>query len=520
MKERLKQRGAGILMSITSLPSPYGIGTMGKAAYHFVDQLAKAGQSYWQVLPIGPTSLGDSPYQACSSFAGNPYFIDLDMLIEDGLLKKSDLKGYDFGNDEANVDYEKIWNYRFKVLRTAYENSKDMHDDAQDYFEKKNREWLDDYALFMAVKNHFDNHEWLMWDEDIRFRERKAMISYKKALSEEIGFWKFIQFEFYKQWDSLKKYANEKGISIIGDIPIYVALDSVDVWKNPDQFLLDEDRRPTLVAGCPPDAFSDEGQKWGNPIYDWKKMEEDDFSWWKKRIEGSAKLYDIIRIDHFIGVVRYYTIPVNDSAKHGKFEWGPGEKLTKAIDSAKGEAEIIAEDLGVVIPEVQQLIEKTGYPGMKILEFAFDQNPDNEHLPQNYTKNFVVYGGTHDNDTLKSYYKSIDKRSKQYAYNYVGAHTEDELLDNVLRLAYGSVANTVIWQMQDVLKLDGDARMNLPSTIGTNWKWRMKKGEFTNDMVKKLAMLSKLYGRKRDIPVRNASKTAEAKKTTKKKEKK
>lgn len=493
--EKELTRGAGILMPVSSLPSKYGIGTLGKAAYDFVDDLVRAGQKYWQVLPIGPTSFGDSPYQSFSTYAGNPYFIDLDLLIEEGLLQRQEVEMIRWYEKEDQVSYELLWEYRYSVLKAAFERSD--HEKTKEYrdFMEREKDWISSYSLYMACKEHFGNREWLSWKKDIRDRKMEALISYQVMLEKEIRFWEFVQYKFWQQWDRLHTYANEKGIQIIGDIPIYVALDSADVWVHPEQFLLEENHEPTVVAGCPPDAFSDEGQKWGNPIYDWERMEREDFAWWKKRIRAAARCYDVIRIDHFIGIVRYYKIPVNESAKKGSFAWGPGLKLLKALDESIGEAKIIAEDLGVLVPEVGEVLQKSGYPGMKVLEFAFDGKRENPYLPHNYPKNCVVYGGTHDNDTLEGYYDMLSKENRAYAMAYCQVKRKKKLTDAIIRIGYASVANTVIFQMQDILKKNNNARMNYPSTIGTNWRWRMKSQEFTTKKQKRLAKLANIYGR-------------------------
>lgn len=493
--EKELTRGAGILMPVSSLPSKYGIGTLGKAAYDFVDDLVRAGQKYWQVLPIGPTSFGDSPYQSFSTYAGNPYFIDLDLLIEEGLLQRQEVETIRWYEKEEQVSYELLWEYRYSVLKAAFERSD--HEKTKEYrdFMEREKDWISSYSLYMACKEHFGNREWLSWKKDIRDRKMEALISYQVMLEKEIRFWEFVQYKFWQQWDRLHAYANEKGIQIIGDIPIYVALDSADVWVHPEQFLLDENHEPTVVAGCPPDAFSDEGQKWGNPIYDWERMEREDFAWWKKRIRAAARCYDVIRIDHFIGIVRYYKIPVNASAKKGSFAWGPGLKLLKALDESVGEAKIIAEDLGVLVPEVGEVLQKSGYPGMKVLEFAFDGKRENPYLPHNYPKNCIVYGGTHDNDTLEGYYDMLSKENLAYAMAYCQVKRKKKLTDAIIRIGYASVANTVIFQMQDILKKNNNARMNYPSTIGTNWRWRMKPHEFTTKKQQRLAKLANIYGR-------------------------
>ena len=494
------ERGAGILLPISSLPSPYGIGTMGKDAYEFVDMLKRAGQKYWQVLPIGPTSFGDSPYQSFSAFAGNPYFIDLDTLIEEGLLTKGEVESYKWADSDDEIDYARLYRQRFEVLRKAFGRSE--HKDSRGYadFIKENEQWIDDYALYMAIKADHNNREWLAWEPAIKKRKPEAMAAYREKLGEDVEFYKFLQFKFYEQWMPLKEYANRNGISIIGDIPIYVALDSADVWANTDQFQLSGSLAPAVVAGCPPDMFSSYGQKWGNPIYDWDVMEKDDFAWWKKRIAASAKLYDVIRIDHFIGIVRYYSIPANGEPKDGYYRQGPGKKLIDAIDSAIGSSKVIAEDLGVVVPEVQKLVKESGYPGMKVLEFAFDGNTANEYLPHNHAKNYVAYIGTHDNDMLKSYISGQSEELQDYMMKYLMADSLDDVAEKMIHALYMSSADTVILQMQDILGKDNSARMNYPSTLGGNWKWRLVKNgtwEFTQEHIDKLRDLTRLYGRNR-----------------------
>ena len=407
------ERGAGILLPISSLPSPYGIGTLGEKAYEFVDLLRASGQKYWQVLPVGPTSYGDSPYQSFSAFAGNPYFIDLDFLAEEGLVNREELQGINWGSNPEYIEYDVIYNERFKILRKAFEASNHRETEEFKAFLEENEDWIQDFALFMAIKADHDNNEWLSWEADIRYRKPAAITKYKKKLADEIDFYIFMQYKFYEQWAKLKKYANKKGVQIIGDIPIYVALDSSDVWTNHTQFLLDKEWKPVNVAGCPPDMFSSYGQKWGNPIYDWKAMEKDDFAWWKRRMAASAKLYDVTRIDHFIGIVRYYNIPADGEPKDGFYAEGPGIKLINAIDSAMGGAKVIAEDLGVVVPEVVELIKKSGYPGMKVLQFSFDGDANSEHAFHNHSKNYVEYIGTHDNDTIIGYFDTMGKNTKE-----------------------------------------------------------------------------------------------------------
>ena len=489
------ERGAGILLPVSSLPSKYGIGTLGEAAYAFIKQLKKAGQRYWQVLPVGPTSYGDSPYQSFSTFAGNPYFIDFDILVKEELLKREEVEAIDWYTTPEYIEYELLWEHRYKLLRKAYQRTAVDKDAAFLTFVENEKEWLNDYALFMACKNHFDNVEWLKWDDDIKMRTAEGISKYTELLSDDIGFWKFIQFKFYEQWKALKRYANSKNIKVIGDIPIYVALDSVDVWMNPRLFQLDENLEPINVAGCPPDAFSDDGQKWGNPLYDWKVMEQDNFKWWRKRMSAASTLYDVIRIDHFIGIVNYYVIPANKSGKEGWFEKGPGIKLMNAISTSLGNAKIIAEDLGAVTEGVQELLEEMWYPGMKVLEFAFDGKNDNPYLPHMIPKNCIFYGGTHDNETLKGFYDASSEENIQYAMEYCGAKSQDDLVLSSIKMAYQSCADVVIIQMQDILQKDNTARMNLPATIGINWKWRLQKDEFTLELQEMLKRWAQVYGR-------------------------
>lgn len=494
MEKRL-ERGAGILLPISSLPSPYGIGTLGKEAYHFVEQLEKAGQTYWQVLPVGPTSYGDSPYQSFSTFAGNPYFIDLDMLVEEGLLEREDIDMTPWGELCFDIDYQKIYENRYRILKKAFYRIGKLEKERIREFREKNEEWLSDYCLFMACKDYFGGREWLSWEEGIRLRQEKAISYYRELLKEKIEFWEFIQFKFDQQWKRLKRYANAKKIKIIGDIPIYVAMDSADIWANTSQYQLDEDLQPVYVAGCPPDAFSDYGQKWGNPLYDWQAMKKDGFVWWKKRMAAAAKRYDVIRMDHFIGIVRYYAIPANKIPVDGEFRKGPGMDLIHAIEEAIGSGRLIAEDLGVLVPDVRETLREAGYPGMKVLEFAFDGKTDNEYLPHCYERNCVVYSGTHDNETLLGYFDSLPKKGFDYLCRYVNTRDVKKLPAEVIRLAYQSIADTVIIQMQDILGKDNSARMNLPSTIGTNWRWRMKTGEFDNQKIEWLREMAMVYDR-------------------------
>ena len=537
MSDTKFERNAGILMPVSSLPSPYGIGTFGKDAYDFVTFVKECNHKYWQVLPLGPTTYGDSPYQSYSAFAGNPYFVDLDMLIEAGFLLKSEVISRDWGDgivpvnvseddavngrfgsyrdgnigDERYVSYEKIYNNRFDILRIAYNRFKAACAESKktlakglplykqfDNFVKDNADWLEDYALFMALKSHFNNVSWGEWETDIKFRKPEAMSRYEEQLSDDIGYWKFIQFEFYLQWNALKQYANSNGIEIIGDIPIYMGYDRVDVWANQGEFQLDENLTPIKVAGVPPDAFSDAGQKWGNPLYDYDKMEANGFSWWRKRMAASAKLYDVIRIDHFIGIVKYYTIPADmPDARQGEYRQGPGQKLLDVINESIGDKKIIAEDLGVEVPEVAKILKENGYPGMKVLEFAFGGDRKNPHLPYNYTQNLVCYGGTHDNETLLGFFEDRGDWELGYAYDYLDTRDKGRMVDQVFRAAYSSVAVLTVFAVQDILKLGNWARMNLPSSMGNNWKWRMQKGQLGQHELECMRYLASVFDRER-----------------------
>lgn len=489
-------RQSGVLLAISSLPSRYGIGCFSKEAYEFVDFLEQAGQKLWQILPIGPTGYGDSPYQSFSSFAGNPYFIDLETLIAEGYLTEADCDACDFGSNEEYVDYEKIYKARFKVLKKAFRNRNDR--DSQEYkdFVEANAYWLDDYALYMAVKNSFDGKSWITWDEDIRLRKPEAVKAYTEKYGEEIDFYKFQQFLFAKQWTALKAYANRKKIKIVGDIPIYVAFDSADTWSHPELFQLDENCTPIGVAGCPPDAFSATGQLWGNPLYRWDYHKQTGYRWWIQRIAYCYQLYDIVRIDHFRGFDEYYFIPYGDpTAEFGHWEQGPGYDIFRALKAELGNIKVIAEDLGFLTPSVIKLVKKTRYPGMKILQFAFDSREESDYLPHNYPTNCVVYTGTHDNDTTLGWYRSLNRRDKAFAKRYLNIKSDKDVQWVFIRSALSSVADTAVIPMQDYLGLGAEARMNVPSTLGTNWKWRMKKGAYTPELAKQIRDVVKLYGR-------------------------
>ncbi len=482
----------GILLHISSLPSNYGIGTLGKEAYEFVDFLKKSGQEYWQILPVGPTGYGDSPYQSYSAYAGNPLLIDLDMLIEDGLLNSDDHDLKVLLHKEHFVDYAQLFSFKYVILQKAAAsfftntNSADMLDFKR--FCSENGFWLDDYALFMSLKYLNRQVMWTEWDDDIRLREAEAVERYSMELSDDILCWKFMQYEFFKQYFALKAYANKNGIKIYGDMPIYVSMDSSDIWANPELFMLDEDRRPTKVAGCPPDDFSPTGQLWGNPLYDWDKMEKDGFVWWISRVEYSAKLFDLTRIDHFRGFESFYAIPAEDkTAENGEWLKGPSMKLFNAIKAELGDVKLVAEDLGFLTDEVKQMLKDAGYPGMNVLEFAFYGKQDSNYLPHNYVRNSVTYIGTHDNDTAMGWYDSLEKADRKFAKKYMGLNKKEGVCGGLIRTAFASISDLVIIQMQDYLELGSEARMNIPSTIGGgNWAWRLKDGDLSPELSKRI----------------------------------
>ncbi|MDD6039448.1 MAG: 4-alpha-glucanotransferase [bacterium] len=494
-------RSSGILLPISALPGKYGIGCFSKEAYAFVDFLADAGQTLWQILPLGPTSYGDSPYQSFSTFAGNPYFISLEQLIEEGVLTEAECEAMDFGSNETSIDYGKLYESRFNVLRLAYERTK--LDNSKEYaqFLKENAHWIEDYALYMAIKMEHDAQSWSTWEDEIRLRQPQAMAEYRKKLATEIDFYKYMQFKFYEQWEQLKGYANEKGIRIIGDIPIYVAFDSSDAWANPDLFQFDENCEPISVAGCPPDGFSATGQLWGNPLYRWEVHKETGYEWWIQRIKACYKMYDIIRIDHFRGFDEYYSIPATDeTAEFGHWEKGPGYELFEAIEAKLGKLNIIVEDLGFITDSVRELVAKTGWPNMKVLEFAFDSRDSsgpNEYIPFRYNSNCVVYTGTHDNETLFGWLDSICEEDYALVEAYLDKKGADKrsLVHSLIVLAMSSVAERCVIPMQDHLGLDNDARMNTPSTLGGNWQWRMKSGQLTKKLAKEIFSMSVIYGR-------------------------
>ena len=498
------KRASGILLPVFSLPSEHGIGCFSKEAYQFVDMLKKAGQSYWQILPLGPTGYGDSPYQSFSTFAGNPYFIDLAALAGEGLLTDAESREYDSEEQDESIDYEKIYKTRFKVLKKAHERFRDRmagghHErDAYEKFVSENDFWLDDYSLYMAVKDKNDGVSWNEWDAPLKNREEEALSEAREELAEEISFYKFQQYEFDRQWKKLHSYANEQGVKIIGDIPIYVAFDSADTWAAPQMFQFDENNEPEGVAGCPPDAFSATGQLWGNPLYDWEYHKKTGYEWWIRRIEHCLKLYDVVRIDHFRGFDEYYSIPYGETtAINGQWLPGPGMDLFRAIEEKLGRPEIIAEDLGFLTPSVLKLLKDSGFPGMKVLQFAFDARESSNYLPYTYPENCVVYTGTHDNDTTRGWYHAVGKYARDFAKEYMCKPRldEDSLAGDFICLEMGSVADLCVIPMQDYLGLGSEARINIPSTLGGNWVWRMKKGQFDEETAAEIYRVTKLYGR-------------------------
>lgn len=492
-------RECGMLLPVASLPSRYGIGAFSKEAYEFIDQLKRAGQQYWQILPLGPTGFGDSPYQSFSAFAGNPYFIDLEELIREELLTREECDMADFGHREDEIDYERLYHNRFPLLKSAYKRWRSKGHTAEESIETCGEETAL-FCLYMACKDHFHGASWNVWEEDIRFLVPEAVMRYQKELKEEIGFYGFLQMKFMEQWKRLKEYGASQGIRIIGDMPIYVAFDSADAWAHPELFLFDETRSPIAVAGCPPDQFAPMGQLWGNPLYRWGYHRETDYQWWKKRMEYSFELYDVVRVDHFRGFDEYYSIPAGDeNAVNGTWEKGPGMELFCQLHKTFGNLDIIAEDLGFLTQSVRTLLEQTGFPGMKVLEFAFNSWEQSDYLPHNYTNNCVVYTGTHDNDTLKSWYYHLSDQDRSFSDRYLNVQNppEGEVSWNYIRLALSSVARLAVIPVQDYLGLGSEARINEPSTMGKNWRWRLKPGALTESVLDRCRELASLYGRLR-----------------------
>ena len=495
-------RRAGILLPIFSLPSPYGIGTIGQSARDFLDFLSDAGQSCWQILPAGPTSYGDSPYQSFSTFAGNPYFIDLDDLAEEGLLEPEEYRTLEWG-DPNYIDYGLMYQQRYPVLRKACERL--LAAPPADYpaFLEENSFWLEDYALFMALKDSHGGQAWSLWEPELQRREPEALAQARAQLSGDLEFWKAVQYLFYHQWAAFKALAHEKGISIVGDVPIYVALDSADVWSAPHLFQLDETLTPTEVAGCPPDAFTEDGQLWGNPLFNWEAMAEDGYDWWMHRVDYQFRICDTLRIDHFRGFDEYYAIPFGDTtARNGRWKPGPGKEFFRVLNEKLGRRDIIAEDLGFLTDSVQELLESTGYPGMKILQFGFDSTSrDSAYLPHRCPTNCVMYAGTHDNDTVAAWLSGPKDENLDYAVAYMRLNEAEGLCWGVARTAWSSAADLVVLQMQDILGLGAEARINTPSTVGCNWKWRLLPGQYTEELASRLRTDMETYSRLPETPV-------------------
>jgi len=489
------ERSSGVLLHPTSFPGKYGIGDLGPSAYAFLDKLAASNTKLWQVLPLGPTGYGDSPYQCFSAFAGNPYMISPDILVEWGLLTSNDFETMpEWG---STVDFGMVFEWKPSLLRVAYQNFKKLDPKNQllaDHkkFVERESYWLEEYALFMAIKAVNNGAAWNQWDKELRKREKSALSDFAQAHADLIGEQKFLQFAFFTQWANLKQYANDRGIKVIGDIPIFVAMDSADVWANPELFYLDSKGQPTVVAGVPPDYFSATGQLWGNPLFKWKEHDKTEYAWWISRVGACLNLFDIFRIDHFRGFAGYWEVPFGEpTAENGRWVKGPGAKLFKAIKKAFGDLPIIAEDLGEITPDVIELRDHFDLPGMKIYQFAFS-GPDNPFLPHLYPQNCVVYTGSHDNDTAWGWYHSAPQHEKDYYHEYTRRDAKDVPVDMVNAI-WKSVAVFAVAPMQDLLGLGGDCRMNFPGKTGGYWSWRMNADAFDEALVERLKRLNYLY---------------------------
>lgn len=488
-------RESGILMHITSLPGSHGIGTMGKESFRFVDFLKESGQTLWQILPLTPTGYGDSPYQSCSAFAGNHYLIDLELLVEEGLLQQQDLDGIQWSYQDDKVDFGLQYNNRLKVLRLAYNRFE--ANEAFQQFCTANSHWLADFTLFMALKDRFGGQPWFQWEQKLKFRDPDALWQIRQELTDEIRFYSFVQYIFHRQWTALRDYAHQNGIRIIGDVPIYVPLDSVEVWSSPELFQLDETLTPTAVAGCPPDAFTADGQLWGNPLYRWDVLAKNGYSWWINRLGEAAKRYDVVRFDHFRGFESYWSVPYgSETARNGQWIKGPDMDFINAVKKGLPQLQLIAEDLGFLTPEVLKMRDDSGLPGMKVLEFAFDSREPSEYLPHTYPTNSVCYTGTHDNMTMRQWFETATPGAVAYAKEYMALTESEGLVWGTIRTAMASVSDLCIVQMQDYLNLGGEARMNFPGTMtNCNWTWRAKDGVFTTELAQRIKALTRLYGR-------------------------
>ncbi|MCQ2557501.1 MAG: 4-alpha-glucanotransferase [Oscillospiraceae bacterium] len=504
----IKNRCSAVLMPMSSLPSPHGIGTLGQCAYDFIDFLKAAGQKYWQLLPLGPTGYGDSPYSSFSTFAGNPYFIDLDVLAEEGFLTREEIEGINWGDDEEKTDYGTIYNHRYILLWTAFERKYAEYKEQIRAFRRENP-WVENYALYMSIKEKFNDRPWMEWeDEAIKRHEPAACEEYRRMLLDHVNYQIFLQFLFFRQWNKLRAYAKKQGIGFIGDIPIYVAMDSADIWSEAHFFQLTQDYVPSAVAGVPPDAFTEDGQLWGNPLYNWKTMQDDGYGWWIRRVEGANRLFDIIRIDHFRGFESYWSVPYGaDTAKKGKWCIGPGIKLVGMLTQWFPDITFIAEDLGIITPGVRALLDESGLPGMKVLQFAFDGS-DNAYLPHNISKNSVCYVGTHDNETTSGWVKNPEhEKELAYAQKYLGIPDSANKTQALIRAGMASTSILFVVTMQDLLELGAEARMNCPGKSYGNWTWRMKKDAITPELTEKLLDLTRTYHRQEEP--KKAEKTAD-----------
>jgi 4-alpha-glucanotransferase len=486
-------------MHISSLPNQHGVGTFGKEAYAFADFLAEAKQKYWQILPLCPTSFGDSPYQSPSSFALNPYFIDPERLEEQGYLRQEDYIFDRTEEDSLQVDFGKIFNASDRMLRKAFSRIDLMPIHDFEVFLENHSYWIEDYSLYMALKNHFENRPWVSWDDEIRRRQPDALAYYKEIYREEIRYYQFVQYIAYEQWERLKSYINNLGIQIIGDIPIYASADSADTWSNASTgiFQFNRDLSPVCVAGCPPDYFSEDGQYWGNTVYDWGKNKETGYDWWIRRIRSALTNYDWVRIDHFRGFESYWEVPYGSpTAAFGSWKPGPGMDFINTVKNVLGDVRIIAEDLGYMTDSVKEFLRDSGFPGMKVLGFAFDTLGDNDYLPHNYNKNCIVYTGTHDNDTTMGWFSQAGEDQANFAKTYLKLDENEGLNWGMIRGAMASVAAISVIPMQDFLGLGSEARMNTPSTLGgSNWRWRISENALSHELAKKIAHMTELYGR-------------------------
>ena len=489
-------RESGILMHITSLPGPYGVGTMGKSAFSFVDFLANAGQRYWQILPLNPTGYGDSPYQSCSIFAGNHYLIDLELLVEEGLLEQQELDAIEWFRSDTKVGFGLLYNHRLNILRKAFRRHSQTEEFAR--FRAENDHWLVNYVAYMGLKDKFGGKPWYQWPEDVKFYSPAVIETAWEHLGYEgIQFYCFTQYLFFKQWHALREYAHSRNVRIIGDVPIYVPYDSVEVWKNPSLFQMEDNLEPKVVAGCPPDGFTEDGQLWGNPIYDWDAMKRDGYDWWLRRLEAAGKLYDVVRLDHFRGLESYWAVPFGEkTARNGKWVKGPGMDFIRALKQGLPDLHMIAEDLGYMTQEVIDLRDGSGYPGMKVLQFAFDSREPSEYLPHTYTQNTVCYTGTHDNMTMRQWFESVEPETAEYAAQYMNLSRTEGYVWGSIRTAMASVSDLTIIPIQDVLDIGSTGRMNFPGTLSdSNWTWRLKDGIITHSLAQRLLNLTRLYGR-------------------------